>query len=92
MKLKLKKINVLKLSFFMALLYSLLSVFIFLIMAMISAASGQAFAWWMIFIAPIIYGFAGFIGGLVTGGIYNLVAKWIGGLEFDFEKIEKFSE
>ena len=92
MKLKLKKINVLKLSFFMAALYSILSVFIFLLMAMISAVSGQAFAWWMIFVAPIIYGIAGFAGGLIMGGLYNLVSKWIGGVEFEFEKIEKFSD
>jgi len=92
MKLKLKKINVLKLSFFMALFYSILSIFIFLFMAIISAVSGQAFAWWMIFIAPVIYGIAGFAGGLMMGGLYNLVSKWIGGLEFEFEEIEKFSE
>jgi len=76
----------------MAALYSILSVFIFLLMAIVSAVSGQAFAWWMIFVAPIIYGIAGFAGGLMIGGLYNVVAKWIGGVEFEFEKIEKFSD
>lgn len=92
MKFKLKKINVLKFSFFMALLYAMLSVILFIVMALVAGVSGQAFAWWMIFLAPVLYGFAGFIGGLIMGGLYNLASKWIGGMEFEIEEIEKFSE
>ena len=33
---------------------------------------------------PIIYAVAGFIGGIIGAAIYNLVAKWTGGLEFEF--------
>jgi hypothetical protein len=32
---------------------------------------------------PIIYAVGGFIGGLIAAAIYNLVAKWTGGLEFE---------
>jgi len=35
---------------------------------------------------PIFYGIIGFIAGLVTGIIYNLVSKYVGGLELDLEK------
>ena len=31
---------------------------------------------------PVIYGVFGFIGGLIAAAVYNLVAKWTGGLEF----------
>jgi hypothetical protein len=34
---------------------------------------------------PIFYGVMGFIFGVVTAAIYNLVAQWIGGLEVEVE-------
>jgi len=33
---------------------------------------------------PVLYAIAGFIGGLLAAVIYNLVAKWTGGFEFEF--------
>lgn len=35
---------------------------------------------------PVLYGILGFIGGIITAGIYNLVAKWVGGLEIELEE------
>jgi len=32
---------------------------------------------------PIIYAVGGFIGGIIAAALYNLVAKWTGGLEFE---------
>lgn len=37
----------------------------------------------MAIIIPIFYGFFGFIGGIILAAIYNLVAKFTGGLKFD---------
>jgi hypothetical protein len=34
---------------------------------------------------PIFYGIGGFIGGLIMAFLYNLVARWTGGLEVTFE-------
>ena len=34
---------------------------------------------------PIFYGVMGFVFGVVTAAIYNLVAGWIGGLEVEVE-------
>ena len=31
---------------------------------------------------PVIYAVVGFIGGIIGAAVYNLVAKWTGGLEF----------
>lgn len=39
-----------------------------------------------IIIFPIMYGVMGFIGGVLSAAIYNLVAGVIGGLELDFER------
>lgn len=32
---------------------------------------------------PIIYAVGGFLGGLIAAALYNLVAKWSGGLQFE---------
>jgi hypothetical protein len=37
---------------------------------------------------PVFYAVAGFIGGIVAAAIYNLVAKWTGGLEFEVREVE----
>lgn len=34
-------------------------------------------------LAPIFYGILGFIGGLIASGIYNLVARFTGGIEME---------
>ncbi|MEO5763005.1 MAG: hypothetical protein ABIR28_11905 [Vicinamibacteria bacterium] len=36
-----------------------------------------------IVIAPICYGILGFIGGLIAAALYNLVAKFSGGIEIE---------
>jgi len=38
----------------------------------------------MIFM-PVIYAIMGFIGGALGALIYNLVAKWLGGIEVEME-------
>jgi hypothetical protein len=34
---------------------------------------------------PVIYGVMGFIFGIIGAAIYNLVARWIGGIEVEVE-------
>ena len=34
---------------------------------------------------PVIYGVMGFIGGVIGAAVYNLVARWIGGIELEVE-------
>jgi hypothetical protein len=34
---------------------------------------------------PIIYGVMGFMFGVITAAVYNLVAQWIGGIEVEVE-------
>ena len=42
---------------------------------------GLLFGVGAIVIFPIMYGVIGFIGGLIVGFIYNVVAGWMGGIE-----------
>ena len=34
---------------------------------------------------PVFYGVFGFIFGVISAAIYNLIARWIGGIEVDVE-------
>ena len=36
---------------------------------------------------PIMYAIIGFVSGLIAAAIYNLVAKWTGGLEFEVRDV-----
>jgi hypothetical protein len=35
---------------------------------------------------PLFYGVFGFIAGLITAWLYNVIAGWIGGLEVEFDQ------
>jgi hypothetical protein len=34
---------------------------------------------------PLVYAVVGFIGGVLTAALYNLFAKWVGGIEVEVE-------
>lgn len=36
-------------------------------------------------LAPVIYGVMGFLLGALTAWVYNLVAKWMGGIELELQ-------
>lgn len=44
------------------------------------------------FIAPILmpvfYGAVGFVGGFISAGIYNLIARYVGGVRMEFAEDE----
>ena len=80
----------LQLGIVLATLYGIISlIFVpFILLISIFGAKAQggagAFAGGIVFIIfiPLIYAAMGFIGGVISGAIYNLVAKWSGGIEF----------
>ena len=53
--------------------------------AMFPAAIGVGMGLFMILFVPILYGAMGFIIGLIGALLYNLVAKWVGGIEIELE-------
>lgn len=88
---RIRNINPLQLGIVYAVLYALIGVIIGICFALIGmAASSMApsgmfsFGWLSIIIFPILYGVIGFIGGLIVGFFYNLVAGWTGGIELTF--------
>jgi hypothetical protein len=62
---------------------SLVFVPFIIIGGLIHAGIGAIFA---IFL-PIVYAVMGFIMGIITAFVYNLVAKWTGGLELVFTDV-----
>ena len=92
-KLKIKKVNVLKMGFIFALIYGILSAIIFLFIGIFGITiEGNPSGLLLMILMPLFYAFFGFIGGLIMGGMYNLVSKWIGGVEVEVEEIENFND
>jgi hypothetical protein len=94
---RLKRIAPLQLGLMLGVTYALLAIVIIPIIllfgAIASAVSsthgGQALpgilgmgVFFIVFL-PVLYGVMGFIGGVIGALIYNLVAKWIGGIEVE---------
>ncbi|MDH3216345.1 MAG: hypothetical protein OEN01_08640 [Candidatus Krumholzibacteria bacterium] len=48
--------------------------------------SGTALAFLALIGMPIVFAAAGFIVGLIEAFLYNLIARWFGGIEMDFEQ------
>lgn len=91
-------IGVLSLAKMLGVLYAFLGLFfggILTLFSVMGAAFGSAagrdsqgvaamlFGVGAVIILPIIYGCIGFVGGLITAPLYNLVAKIMGGLEIE---------
>jgi len=54
------------------------------LLAMLTA--GPTFGYLAIITYPIIYAILGFISGAIFAALYNLIAKWTGGIKMEFEQ------
>jgi hypothetical protein len=100
MKRRLANVNPLKLGITLAVIYGIMSLVfmvpIFLVMSLVGAASARTgpqalpviFSGVFVIFLPIIYAVLGFIGGVIAAFIYNMVAKWTGGVEFTTEEVQ----
>jgi hypothetical protein len=81
-------------------LFSLIFIPFFLLMALagafapksdsgsdLAAGVGIVFGFFLLLLAPIMYGILGFIFGALGALVYNLVAKWTGGVEVEVEDL-----
>ena len=92
---RIKRISPLQLGKMLALLYGVLGILFvpfFLIMSLMAPhmpsqqrAGFMAFGVGFAIAFPFIYAALGFIGGVVTAFIYNIAAKWVGGIEVEVE-------
>jgi hypothetical protein len=51
-----------------------------------SAGFGAGLGFLAIIVFPIMYGAIGFVAGAIGALIYNLVARWVGGIEIEFQQ------
>ena len=93
MKKQLTNIAPLRAGIVLGIIYGFLGVLfvpIFLLMAVFGGKAGAPVVFGGAFLAilfPVMYSVAGFVGGIIAAAIYNLVAKWTGGLEFEVRDI-----
>ena len=98
----LKKVGVLSCGKVLGILYALLGLLIGAVVSLLSIVgaaigsangeSAEAFLGLLFGVAaivamPLLYGGMGFIGGLITAALYNLVAGFVGGLEVELEEL-----
>ena len=88
MKKRVTRITVMQTGKLLAVLYGFISLVMlpFILIAMLAGgAKAVAPMLGMILLYPIM----GFIGGILVAAIYNLAAKWVGGLEVCVETTEE---
>lgn len=54
--------------------------------ALLGGAGGVVFGILSIILFPIFYGILGFIGGLISGFLYNIIARVVGGVELELDQ------
>jgi len=98
MKRRLTNVSPLKLGITLAVIYGIMSLVVlvpvFLIMSLAGAASARPgaqalpviFTGAFVIFLPIMYAVVGFLGGVIAAFVYNIVAKWTGGIEFTTEE------
>jgi hypothetical protein len=84
MKKRLTHVSPLQLGIVLGVLYGIIALIVvpFFLLAALFGGKGAIMGVGFAIIFPVIYAVAGFIGGVITAFVYNLVAKWTGGVEF----------
>lgn len=92
-----KRVGVMSLAKVMAVIYAGIGLIAGICVALLSLVAGGAlgqhgasglgmgFGFGSIILFPILYGVLGFVGGIISAWLYNLVAGSIGGVELDLQ-------
>ena len=83
-----RRINPLQLGKVLAICYAMISLLvvpIFLLGAAFGNNKAPGGSMVFVLLLPVLYGIAGFIGGLLCGFFYNICAKITGGIEVEIE-------
>lgn len=79
------KMDAVQLGKFLAVMYGMLGVLLvpFALISMIFSSDGAGWGFLFMLGMWLFYIVAGFIGGLLMGFVYNLAAKWVGGIKVE---------
>ncbi|MAG46993.1 hypothetical protein CL617_00165 [archaeon] len=83
---ELKKIDPMSIAKLSTAIYGVFGIPIGIIMATFGGLFGGGLGFSAIIIVPIAYAFIGFVSGIIVGLLYNVAAKYVGGVTFDFEQ------
>jgi hypothetical protein len=86
MKKRISHVAVLQQGIVLAVMYGLLSLIAVPFIIIAGLAHGGFGAIFAIFL-PVVYAIVGFIVGVITAFVYNLVAGWTGGIELTFTDV-----
>jgi hypothetical protein len=84
MKQRITKIGPLQLGYILAVLSGLSSLILFPFL-LLAPEDGNGILYALA--VPVLYSALGFISGLIIAFIYNLIAKWIGGIVIETEEV-----
>jgi hypothetical protein len=87
---RIKRFSILQTGKLLGILYGFLALIMIpfiLIPAILASSEGQFAQFVPLLVMMILYPVMGFIGGIIGAAIYNLCAKWVGGLELELESI-----
>jgi hypothetical protein len=89
-----QKLDILSVAYVFSILYAILGIFQGIAMALQvtnpalsanldSSVLGPLYGvgWWLVLIIPIVSALMGFIGGILFSMLYNLIAKYTGGIK-----------
>ena len=94
-KVQLKRIGVFSLAKLQAILMAFVGLIIGIFSTVLEAmlgmflgfpGFGMGLGFLSIVILPVIYAIFGFVSGAIGAFLYNLIAKWVGGIELEFEE------
>ena len=89
---KLTRIGVLSSGIVLGLIYSVIGLFFVIFFGVAGGVAtlfgGFGFGIAAFILLPIIYGLLGAVGGMVGALLYNLVAKYTGGIELEFRNLQ----
>ena len=90
MRKRIRRVAPVQLGKVFAVLYALASIPIVLIMLAANSMGGsQGMPMWMLLGIPVLYLVFGFIFTAIAAWLYNLVAGWVGGIEYTTEDVSE---
>jgi hypothetical protein len=87
---KIKKLNVFQTGLIFCATYFIISMVFLLPLSLFGIIAGNPVSLLLILLS-FVYGFIGFIFGCIFSYVYNIVSNKLGGIEIEYESIEKFS-
>jgi high-affinity nickel permease len=51
-----------------------------------ATSNSLVLGWWSVLVFPVLYAIIGFVAGAIGALLYNIISRWVGGVELDLRK------